>query len=385
MPSPTRILGKLKIIAPGALSWTWAGSLSATLLCWLPWFEFSQFNYALLTGAAAALLTLIGTGPNHFAARAASPFVQWLLRELVRGSRGVVKLLLKVLLVLLCLNFLLFFIISYYAIVPALVLRDLLSKSSRQDAIITQVLFKRGNATVQYRSAPLYPQYRPVIVRPLSPFFNFLTELPPDQPDSTWVVVSVPTPPLTYLPEQTKEWQASLLEQVRDYRRQQRHEAALAARVFNTLHFELSAATDSLDGSYNSRSERRPLPDSLSDTSLYARLGSDRVLRIRANDLRPGVLSITLTGFRGVGHYELGNPPPDTSLVMSGPGYVELLHYDQGVGVAYRSAATSPVRLIITRYDAAQRLIAGTFEGVLQAPADQTATIEEGSFEVRFQ
>lgn len=108
-------------------------------------------------------------------------------------------------------------------------------------------------------------------------------------------------------------------------------------------------------------------------------------MRAAALDGTAETFALALTEFKGAGTYELGSPPPVTSPTLTGPGYVEWLRYDaSGTPAAYVSASAAPVRLHITRYDRAQRLIAGEFAGELRAPDGQTVAIESGSFDVRY-
>ncbi|MDQ2770285.1 MAG: hypothetical protein M3Y54_07275 [Bacteroidota bacterium] len=388
---------RLKKVSEGTLGWIWAIGVAVILLCALPWFEFANLKYIGFTIAAVVLLTLTGLGPNYFAARSKSGRVKVLLNWLVQRSRASAKLLAQTVGILTIVSIIVPGL-GIYITVGAFALGDKLFKPFKilRSELETQLLFQRGSASVQLRlesAGDTYklPKYQTVVVCPLSPFINVLTELPPDQPDSTWVVVNTPTPPLTKLLADTKEWQTSLLKQALVYRQeiaeQRNREVIEAARVFNTLYFELDTHSYSLDGPRAGRSERHPLPDSLSSPSLYARLSPDSVMWVRAS-VEHGTdsesFSFALTGFGKRASYQLGTPPPDDAPTLLGRGYAEIRLYEQGSVVAYVSTSDSPVQVAITCHDAAQRVIAGTFSGLLRAPNGQTVTVEEGRFEVRY-
>ena len=207
----------LKKVAQGTLGWVWALSIAITLVCALPWFEFANPNHIWLTIAVVVLLTLTAIGPNYFASRSKSDLVKVLLNWLVQRSRALAKLLAWVVGIFAIVSIIIPGL-GIYITIGAFALGDKLFKSAKilRSELETQLLFQRGSASVQLRlesAGDTYnlPKFQPVVVRSLSPFINVLTELPPDQPDSTWIVVSTPTPPLTKLLSDTGEWQASCM------------------------------------------------------------------------------------------------------------------------------------------------------------------------------
>lgn len=375
-----QVITHLDRVLSGVLGGVWLGSLALLLLSLMPEFEFVCPMYGSRTAICAAILTVSRLGFRCFLVGAVPLFSPQVWLE--AGKR-----LLKWVVGCFMVAYLLLYFTGGYSILLYAWLIDTSPAEPRS------ILFRRGWATVQLRplGSEIYSSPRPgaVVVHSLLPFFNMLTDLPADQPDSTWTPVTVSQESEVDL---AKQWQVAMLNEVRANRQevaaQRKREALDAMRVFNTLHFELNEPNTVFNSARDARSERRSLPDTLFNPALYARLGRDKTLQVRATVLNASTesFSLTLTGFHGIGRYELGSPPPPTSPAIIGPGYAELLRYHPTLGgVAFISTAGQPTHVCVTRYDSVYQVVEGTFEGIIKEPNGQSVSVEEGSFEVRYQ
>ncbi|HEX8425836.1 hypothetical protein [Hymenobacter sp.] len=214
-----QILKWLKKAIAGALGWSWAGSVSLLLLSTFSWFEFTRLKYGLWLGVTAVLLTLTGLGPRYFITDAPPLFSRQTLRVLQDRFEYIVSRLIKLVIGYFLVAFVLFFSmvgmpLAAYMIMGPMYAYDWWKQQDRENS--RQVLFAGELGNVQLRPARPeygYPSPRPntFIVRPLSPFINLVTKLPPNQPDNTWRRVRPYTPLI-------EQWQDTLLSESRAYK-----------------------------------------------------------------------------------------------------------------------------------------------------------------------
>lgn len=383
-----------KALAHGALGWTWAISLTAMILCSLPWVEFANSNYIAPTLATAALLTLTGWGPAYFAARTTSGRVRQLLSYIKPKTWGFVWVSGALLILL---TVLLFCLMGGYAVLP---LRDLaIMLDPDRGGFRTQlVLFRRGDASIQVRYRP-FEGADAMVIRPLTPWFNVRTGLASNQPDTTWEPAYPAVLAPDYVQREIMDGQLSLLRRLGSS--QPRVDALIAkqkihlvktrtARGFNTLRFMVDADLDSLDGVHRV-SLVRPLAIDADSSWSGAQLRSDGALYIYVwlkkghSDSEKFVLA--LPGFKGPGRYTLNAPPPDFRILDSGlgSGYVEFAYFKSIYNsAAYFSTPNAPVYLAITRHDSVRHLIAGRFEGALLTDDGKRLSLKDGSFEMSY-
>ncbi|WP_157541466.1 hypothetical protein [Hymenobacter aerophilus] len=217
MPPRQQILKWLRKAIAGALGWSWAGSVSLLLLSAFSWFEFTRLKYGLWLGVTAVLLTLTGLGPHYFIIDVPLLFSRQTFHKFRLRFEKAVGLLLKAAAAYFLISFLLLFIIGWTAFLPLLAPMYAYDWWKHQDRENShQVIFEGKWGNIQLRPARPeygYPSPRPntFIVRPLSPFINIVTKLPPNQPDNTWRRIRPYTPLI-------EQWQDTLLSESRAYK-----------------------------------------------------------------------------------------------------------------------------------------------------------------------
>ena len=388
-------VARMITLAHGTLGWAWVVSFAATLLCALPWFEFANPNHIWPTVTTAALLTLTGFGPAYFAARTASDWVRRTLDQITPKSWVIVKLLIKLAVGLGLLTVLASCVVGWYALAPWGALLGLFP--DRRGKFQTELMpFRRGGASIQLRPTT-NGQYKPVIVRALLPGINFRTDLPADQPDSTWAASYPPLLAPDYVHFETLRWQLWLLGRAANPQRleaakaaQQQHVNAMqAARGMNRLRLTFASTAEPVPTGHREACRMRSLStdDSVSHLSYYAQLTQDHVFLLRVlvtNDTNSETFYLALPGFRGTGRYELSGIQAENSSAPIGPGYVNFTRHFNGVSANYLSIPAAPCQLIITRYNAAQHIVSGKFSGLLRTLDGRQTSLTDGFFETDF-
>ena len=371
-------------IGRGVLAWLWVGSLLVTLVVALPWFELTVPGLWQWVAAFAFLFTLSGLGADYFAQRTRSLTWQRALAQLTHLSRVFLRRALKVLAVYYVVSFLLLFVVGWIAFMLLIFPTGLLLQKPSPE----QVVFVRGSQQLVLRDGKM------VVLRPLVPGLRFVTPLSPEELDSTWMAVTSPTPPLTYLASDLSRTQTNLLTTARkarldaaqERRAQAQQAAALAAQQateqnlgYDMLRFDLA------DNWYTPSHERtfRILRPPLDSTHYgYAKLNPAGTLHLTCDNLgtTSEILTLTIVHFKGLGTYQIA-----PYLAAEGEqSTLALRRYTAGLVTTFSSRPDEPAHVTITRFDPQQRVVEGTFAGQLRSPDGAQADLSAGEFRLRF-